>query len=238
MAINPANKAGIHAILYLIHSNKKPLRGHLLHFDLKHNKVYIRKMHSNKINSVQELNSDEFTIFSILHRLIKGVDIYSDNLKRTLGLTSSQLSCLLVVGDSDSISQNRLSQKVSLSPSMITGIVDQLEKRGLVSRLRNKEDRRILQISLTEEGKEVLKSSPLTFQKKLTESLKKLTKDERNQIQSGLNRLLGIVLNEVLLDSSFLSSEERLVDLEPAIIREEEEIKEKTEKDFSQPDEP
>jgi DNA-binding MarR family transcriptional regulator len=52
------------------------------------------------------------------------------------------------------LTPGHLADQLSLSPAAMTGRLDRLEKRGLVRRLPDSEDRRSVQVELTEEGVE------------------------------------------------------------------------------------
>ncbi|MDO9465046.1 MAG: MarR family transcriptional regulator [bacterium] len=170
-------------------------------------------------------NSIEFEIFSTLRKIIKTVDIYSAKLKMEHKINSSQLSCLLVLGELGSISLSQLSKKVSLSPSMITGVIDQLESKELVTRARNSTDRRVILIELTEKGKDTLKNAPLSIQKKLVNALSAIKKEEKIEINKSLLKLLSMMVSEVLIDSSIFGAEDKMVDVEPSVIQSEENLK-------------
>ncbi|MBU0478979.1 MarR family transcriptional regulator [bacterium] len=170
-------------------------------------------------------NSIEFEIFSTLRKIIKTVDIYSAKLKMEHKINSSQLSCLLVLGELGSISLSQLSKKVSLSPSMITGVIDQLENGDLVKRVRNSTDRRVILIKLTEKGKDTLKNAPLSIQKKLVNALSAIKKEEKIEINKSLLKLLSMMVSEVLIDSSIFGAEDKMVDVEPSVIQSEENLK-------------
>jgi len=161
----------------------------------------------------------EFDIFEALRKIIKAVDIYSTRLKEKYGINSSQLSCLLVLGDLGSISFSKLSQMVSLSPSMITGIIDQLESKELVTRVRNSPDRRVILIELTENGKKILRKAPPSFQKKLMDSLGSLGNKEKMNINKSLVRLLSFITTGLLIDSPLLKQEEKLTGVKPSILK-------------------
>lgn len=160
----------------------------------------------------------ELEIFSNLRKIIKAVDIYSVKLRETSGLNSSLLSCLLVLGNTGALSLSQLSKKLSLSPSMITGIVDQLEQKELVQRERSSSDRRVIRIKLTEKGVQTIKEAPVSFQKSLMDGLKRLKEAEKVEINKNLLRLLSIIVSEVLIDSSIFGAEDKLVEVEPAVL--------------------
>ncbi len=160
----------------------------------------------------------ELEIFSNLRKIIKAVDIYSAKLRETSGLNSSQLSCLLVLGNTGAISLSQLSKKLSFSPSMITGVVDQLEHKELVQRERSSSDRRVIRIKLTEKGVQKIKEAPVSFQKSLMDGLSRLREGEKVEINKNLLRLLSIIVSEVLIDSSIFGAEDKLVEVEPSVL--------------------
>ncbi|NIM11005.1 MAG: MarR family transcriptional regulator [Candidatus Aminicenantes bacterium] len=163
----------------------------------------------------------ESEIFSCLRRTINAVEIYSSKLKDKTGLNASQLSCLLVLEKTGPLSLSKLSKHVYLSPSMITSIVDQLEKRDLVERTRKSADRRVILIELTEKGKEVAQTALPSFQEQLTNNLKHLKEEEKKTLFDNLNKLLSIIVSEVLIDSSLLGGENRLVEVESSVLKQE-----------------
>ena len=170
----------------------------------------------NENESAEDLESN---IFSNLRKIINTVDLYESKLKEKIGLNASQLSCLLVLDSEGSLQLSRLSKKVSLSPSMITSIVDQLEKKELVIRNRLSTDRRVILIELTEKGKEVVKTAPPSFQEQLVKSLNYLKEEEKHSIFENLSRLLSIIVSEVLIDSTLLGVENKMVEVAPSVLK-------------------
>lgn len=178
-------------------------------------------------NYMEEQADIYYTIFSNLRKIIKTADIYSTRLKEKYNINSSQLSCLLVLSGEQSMSLSSLSKKVSLSPSMITNIIDQLEKKELLIRKRSSTDRRVILIELTENGRKVIKNAPLSFQNQLTAGLNQLPQEELEQINTSLTKLLALIVSEVLIDSSILSNENTLVGVDSDVIESEINIKSK-----------
>jgi DNA-binding MarR family transcriptional regulator len=160
----------------------------------------------------------ELEIFSALRKVTNAIEIYSSKLKDKTGLNTSHLSCLLVLDKTGPISLSQLSKNVSLSPSMITSIVDQLEGNGLVVRNRKSTDRRVILIELTEKGSMIAKNAPPSFQEQFMSALNTLGEEEKHSLFNYLNRLLSLIVSEVLIDSSLLGGENRLVEVEPSVL--------------------
>lgn len=153
----------------------------------------------------------EYEIIAGIRKIMRAVDIYSNRLKDQIGLNSSQLTCLHYLNEYGPKSISELGKLLHLSPSMLTNIIDQLETRLMVERVRSDKDRRIIKIELTEAGRNILKSSPMFLHKKLENNLLKLTKDERTQILESLNILIVSIEAEEVDSSPILASGEQIV---------------------------
>jgi len=69
-----------------------------------------------------------------------------------LDLTVAELRILRVLREQGSSPMNRFCAETMLSQPSITGLVDKLEERGLVERVRSLEDRREVLIAITQKG--------------------------------------------------------------------------------------
>ncbi len=65
----------------------------------------------------------------------------------------SFLVVLWCLWDEDGLKVRDLGQRAGLEPSTMTGLLDRMERDGLVTRLSDPEDRRALRIHLTDAGK-------------------------------------------------------------------------------------
>lgn len=71
---------------------------------------------------------------------------------RTLGLTPSQFDIIATLGNTQGMCFKELGEKTLITKGTLTGIVDRLERKGLVRRVRA-EDRRSTIVKLTAAGK-------------------------------------------------------------------------------------
>ncbi len=75
-------------------------------------------------------------------------------------LTPAQYSVLGLLWQRDGRQFNELSSTCCCSPSTITGVVDTLEKKRLVTREANPKDRRSLLVRLTDAGRALQRATP------------------------------------------------------------------------------
>ena len=76
------------------------------------------------------------------------------------GVTPSQFDLLTVLAKEGEVPLNRLSESLCCACSNVTGLVDRLERDGLVRRERSREDRRVILLSLTKKGQDLWRSVP------------------------------------------------------------------------------
>lgn len=107
------------------------------------------------------------------------------------GLTQSQFGVLETLYHLGPLCQGQVSAKLLKSTGNITLVLDNLEKRGLVQRVRQTDDRRQVRISLTLQGEELIKDIFPRQAQRIADEFGILT--EQEQIELGrLCKKLGI----------------------------------------------
>ena len=86
----------------------------------------------------------------------------------------------------------RLGHANGLSATSVTRLVDRLERRGLVSRRRESEDRRLVQVHLASEGERLLGEIKVMRGSNLHQAVDAMTGEERRQLTAGLKRLVEL----------------------------------------------
>jgi DNA-binding MarR family transcriptional regulator len=124
-----------------------------------------------------------------LRRIIRAIDLRSRHLMQQAGLTGPQLLVLQALGRHTRMSAGDLAREVNLSQGTVTSILDRLEKRGLILRLRSESDRRKVHVSLTGEGEAQLATAPTLLQERFIERFQQLKDWEQSQILASLQHL-------------------------------------------------
>ena len=145
-----------------------------------------------------------------IRRVFQAVNEYSKKAERETGLTSPQLWAIKVIAEGAPIKVSELARRMYLHPATVVGILDRLETRELVFRTRSKEDRRVVEIDLTEKGKELLAKSPEVAQGLLVKGLETLPKEKLIQLDEGLKSLVKILDAQEIPPKLLLSSEVNL----------------------------
>ena len=115
-----------------------------------------------------------------------------------VGLTGPQLTVVKILDELGDLSLSELSDRIRAQNSTVTGIVDRMEREGLVDRKRSAEDRRVVHIQLTDKGQKLAKGldfEPFSiFRHALQQALEP---HELLQLLALLDKLAKWVRNEV-----------------------------------------
>lgn len=116
---------------------------------------------------------------------------------REHGLTGPQISVLKILEAMGDLSLTELSEKMSARNSTITGIVDRMERDGLVVRERSQSDRRVVLIRATEKGMSLASSVPVSAMEVFGAALRSLEEDDRRALRRILSTLAERVRAEI-----------------------------------------
>lgn len=113
------------------------------------------------------------------------------SLFKTVGLTMTQLNTLrILIGAKKPIPCQEVGERLIQRVPDVTRLLDRMEKEGLVERTRSAEDRRIVHVSVTPEGKrrsDRLTKPTLALHAK---QMKALSDKELRQLEKLLEKLL------------------------------------------------
>ncbi len=91
----------------------------------------------------------------ILYRALDAVMPAYRELFARHDLTEQQWRVLRVIWTSDNVTSSKLSERTLLSPPSLVNIIDRLEKKGMVARIRSVEDRREIYVVATAKGRDL-----------------------------------------------------------------------------------
>jgi DNA-binding MarR family transcriptional regulator len=131
-------------------------------------------------------------IFSI-RRLMQARELYKKELNKKHHLSASQLNCLIALYENGPLPPSQIAKHMLVESSTVTGVVDRLQEKGFVERLRDSPDRRVITVQLTNTGKALAKNAPPPIQQKILDGLTNLSQEEIEQIAHGLKTLTNML---------------------------------------------
>lgn len=137
--------------------------------------------------------------FFLFHQIMDIQRYKMSKLAEKLELRPGQVGILFLIHRHGMLSQNQLAKYLGITAPSMTASIRKLEHRGLVTRQKDSEDRRITRIQMTDEGYRCLK---LLVEQEMEIEEKMYTNfslEEKLLFQ----RLLGEVRNNLLDDEDF-----------------------------------
>ena len=131
-----------------------------------------------------------FALYAATHALTRA---YRGALERS-GLTYTQYLVMLVLWENDGISVGKIAHRLELDSGTLTPMLKRLEIAGMLKRLRNSDDERIVEISLTESGKQL--QHEISAVQHGVACQTGLDLDEFKQLTDALHKLIDTMSNE------------------------------------------
>ena len=110
---------------------------------------------------------------------------------KTAGLTTTQLNVLrILIGAKQAIPCQLVGERLIQRVPDVTRLLDRMEKEGLVVRSRSEDDRRVVLVSVTPEGRKRSKKLTAPTLALHDEQMKPLSSAELKQLETLLSKLL------------------------------------------------
>jgi DNA-binding MarR family transcriptional regulator len=111
---------------------------------------------------------------------------------RPLGIEIRHYGLLVTLDQTGPTSQQALADRMRFSGTMLTQIIDELERKGLVARARNPADRRSYTVTMTAEGERVLAEARTKVAGMTAELAAPIGEAGDRELRGLLRKLLGI----------------------------------------------
>ena len=106
-----------------------------------------------------------------------------------LDLTYSQYLVMMVLWENDGLTVNQIGEKLYLDSGTLTPLLKRLEVKSLLQRNRKKEDERVVEVSLTEQGKN-LQMKACAIPGKMVEKLN-ISADDLAELKTTVDKILN-----------------------------------------------
>ncbi len=135
---------------------------------------------------------DYTNILIKIRKIVRSINIESKRVQKNYGISIPQLLTLSFLDSSENFqaTHKQISNFIELNSSTTTGIIDRLEKKGLVARLPKKDDKRSTYIALTSKGESIYKETPPLLHEKLSENLESLSDEKLLEINNALDIII------------------------------------------------
>lgn len=158
-------------------------------------------------------------VLTCLRKIIQSHYLYSHFLLKRVGLTGSQLAVLQEIHKKKEPTVGEIAKAIILSQATVTGILERLENRDLVTRKRTPVDRRKVFVNLTPKGMQLLNDAPPLLRESFVSDFNELQDWEKSMILSSLQRLVQMMDAKSVKPGPILSDESLNTLVNPSIVR-------------------
>lgn len=128
----------------------------------------------------------------ILHTYLRVSRRMSEELRGQIGkrnLTFPQTMALALLHEEGPMPISSLASATGSANSTISGVVDRLERAGLIRRVRSEQDRRVIYVATTEKFEQLYTETASNVLGSFSSLIGKLSADELAQVEAGLQIL-------------------------------------------------
>ena len=131
------------------------------------------------------------TVSSIIKR--RGRDILAD-----FDITPPQFNALLILRNEGKLTIGELGEKMYLACSTATDLIDRMERNGLVERMRDSNDRRVIRLQVKDKGTEMHEAVMTARKRYLSSVLEKISVEETKIMIEGMKHLEQLMTDQTL----------------------------------------
>ncbi len=107
------------------------------------------------------------------------------------GLTQAEFRCLRLFNTNETINNKHIAERMNLSPSRLTRIIDGLVKKGYISREIDNSDRRNMKVCLSPKGEDIVQLLNTSYVGIHQELLGDIDSSQHKQLISAMTSLLS-----------------------------------------------
>jgi DNA-binding MarR family transcriptional regulator len=107
-------------------------------------------------------------------------------------LTFAQIRALAALGREREMTAGELARSADLNPASVTAMLDHLEEAGIVERHRSTTDRRVCNVSLTDDGWKLLEHKLAGWQQRWEEKLAGVSDDDLQTTARVVGQVTGL----------------------------------------------
>ncbi len=154
----------------------------------------VKKVVANKKNVKSAADTDSrLDILKKLRIVIRAAQQHSLWIEKQCGVNGAQLWIIQELHEVDGLRVGELAKKLAIHQTTTSNLLDSLEKRGYVNKIRDPNDQRAVRVSLTESGNALLMRAPKPARGLLPEALMQLDGTCVADLNKGLQGLLNSI---------------------------------------------
>lgn len=154
---------------------------------------------TNKVQVAADVEA-RLAVLKKLRIIIRAAAQHSAWVDKQCGVNGAQLWIMQELLEDGELRVGELAARLAVHQTTASNLLDDLEKRGLVTKARSTKDQRVVTVQLTRQGKAILTKGPKPGRGLLAEALRHLDHASLDNLDHGLQGLLDSI---EMLDEEF-----------------------------------
>ncbi|MDP3743287.1 MAG: MarR family transcriptional regulator [Methylotenera sp.] len=152
---------------------------------------------SNILTNTNDAALEALKLFRII---FKSANQHFHKIEKAVGVGGASLWALAEIVENENLTVSGLAKAMSVHQSTASNLIEKLETSGYVIRTRSVEDRRLVYLSLTEQGREIMAKAPPPYRGILPDALMRLSPETLVELNQHLSELVSNI--ELKLEKS------------------------------------
>lgn len=128
------------------------------------------------------IDKDENTIAILIHDVARQLRVMIDAKVEPYSLTRLKWLTLGILDRKDGISQAELAERLDLDRSAVGRLLERMEKRGFIRRMRDEADRRVIRVYIKDDARPILEDLEKISDEVRSQATQNLSDDEERQL--------------------------------------------------------
>jgi DNA-binding MarR family transcriptional regulator len=141
-------------------------------------------------------------VLGLFRMIFRSSSKHSEDIEKAVGVSGTQLWALAEIKEITNITVNNLAKSMALHQSTISNLIDKMERKNLIQRVRSTEDKRVVYLSLTTAGEDMLQKAPSPVKGILVDALTRMSDEDITQLQNNLTNLITSLGTSVSVQSA------------------------------------
>jgi DNA-binding MarR family transcriptional regulator len=141
-------------------------------------------------NAAPDTNELAAEVLGRFREVFRAAKLHFAAVQKIAGVSGAQLWALSEINAQPGLRVSDLTQKMSLHQSTVSNLVEKLNSSGLLRRLREAGDNRVVRLQLTSAGKKVVARAPKPTRGVLPDALEKLDRRSLKKLSTSLDSLV------------------------------------------------
>ena len=150
-------------------------------------------MQTSKDKFLDKLSAELLSVSPLIHRGIRRKLVMTALAGANLPITPLQIEIIRLLSESGELPITRISEGLNITKAQMTHLIDRLSEMEMVERRASTSDRRIVNVALTNRGKELIRTHDSRLKAAARETLSCLSEEELKNLSVSLESIQKIL---------------------------------------------